>query len=124
MIDPYDFENEEFDEKDEEVFKVKRMSEMTEGELLQRFKRFFDSSSRAMLLECLFRIVNREDGTGTLKILCPNLVVLQRLARKTRKISYTIDTCWSHIKWFSLCVELDGELVCQTFTRGGYPVSP
>ncbi|MEH2468329.1 hypothetical protein [Nostoc sp.] len=72
MIDPYDFEDDDFDFEDEHFLKMKPISQMTEGEKLQRFKRFFDSSSRAMLQDCLFRIVNYEDGMGTLEILCPN----------------------------------------------------
>ncbi|MBE8966360.1 hypothetical protein IQ277_08900 [Nostocales cyanobacterium LEGE 12452] len=119
MIDPYDFEDDNFDFEDEELFKIKPISQMTEGEKLQRFKRFFDSSSRAMLQECLFRIVNYEDGTGTLEILCPNEGVRQRLSKKKRKITNNINTCWNHIRWFSLCVQQDSELHCQKFTRNG-----
>ncbi|MEH1908722.1 MAG: hypothetical protein V7L05_20975 [Nostoc sp.] len=85
----------------------------------QRFKQFFDSSSRAMLQDCLFRIVNYGDGTGTLEILCPNEVVRQRLSKKKRKITNNINTCWSHIRWFSLCVQQESELDCQKFTRNG-----
>jgi hypothetical protein len=124
MIDPYDFEDDDFDLEDEELFPIKRISEMTEGERLQRFKRFFDSSSRAMLQECLFRIVDHEDGTGTLEILCPNEVVKQRLSKKKRKITNNINTCWSHIKWFSLCIRQDGEFYCQRFTLNGDLVTP
>ncbi|WP_459195187.1 hypothetical protein [Nostoc sp. FACHB-892] len=119
MIDPYDFEDDNFDFEDEELFKIKPISQMTEGEKLQRFKRFFDSSSRAMLQDCLFRIVDEEDGTGTLEILCPNEVVRQRLSKKKRKITNNINTCWSHIRWFSLCVQQDNELHCHKFTRNG-----
>ncbi|MCG6135690.1 MAG: hypothetical protein MET45_13665 [Nostoc sp. LLA-1] len=118
MIDPDDFDD-DLDFEDEEILKVKRISEMTEGEKLQRFKRFFDSSSRAMLQDCLFRIENYEDGTGTLEILCPNESVQQRLYRKKRKITNNINTCWSHIRWFSLCIEQDGKLYCHKYTRNG-----
>ncbi|MEA5568831.1 hypothetical protein [Anabaena sp. UHCC 0399] len=124
MIDPYDFEDDEFDFDDEDVFKMKRLRDMTEGEKLQRFKRFFDSSSRAMLQNCLFRIVNHEDGTGTLEILCPNEIVKQRLSKKKRKITNNIDTCWSHIKSFSLCIEQEGKLYCQKFTLNGDLLTP
>ncbi|RCJ17052.1 hypothetical protein A6S26_31785 [Nostoc sp. ATCC 43529] len=119
MIDPYDFEDDDFDFEDEDLFEIKPISKMTEGEKLHRFKRFFDSSSRAMLQDCLFRIVDREDGFGTLEILCPNQVVRQRLSKKKRKITNNINTCWTHIRWFSLCVQQDGELDCQKFTRNG-----
>ncbi|WP_373526570.1 hypothetical protein [Nostoc sp.] len=119
MIDPYDFEDDDFDFEDEDFLKIKPISQMSEGEKLQRFKRFFDSSSRAMLQDCLFRIINYEDGTGTLEILCPNEVVRQRLSKKKRKITNNINTCWSHIRWFSLCVQQDNELHCQKFTRNG-----
>ncbi|MDZ8109279.1 MAG: hypothetical protein RM338_27135 [Nostoc sp. DedQUE12a] len=119
MIDPYDFEDDNFDFEDEDLFEIKPISKMTEGEKLQRFKRFFDSSSRAMLQDCLFRIVDGEDGFGTLEILCPNEVVRQRLSKKKRKITNNINTCWSHIRWFSLCIQQDGELDCQKFTGNG-----
>lgn len=49
MIDPYDFEDDDFDFDFEDFFKIKPISQMTEREKLQRFKRFFDSRSRAML---------------------------------------------------------------------------
>ncbi|TVP66737.1 MAG: hypothetical protein EA343_01085 [Nodularia sp. (in: Bacteria)] len=124
MTDPYDFEDDDFDFDDEEIFKIKRISEMTEGERLQRFKRFFDSSSRAMLQNCLFRIINDENGTGTLEILCPNEAIKQRLYRKKRKITNNINTCWSHIRWFSLCIEQNGKLCCQKYTRNGDLVTP
>ncbi len=124
MIDPYNFEDDDFDLEDEDFLLMKRVSDMTEGEKLQRFKRFFDSSSRAMLQDCLFRIINHEDGTGTLEILCPNEVVQQRLGRKKRKIINNIDGCWSHIKWLSLCVQQDGALICHTFDRSGDLVNP
>ncbi|MDZ8184327.1 MAG: hypothetical protein RMX96_05610 [Nostoc sp. ChiSLP02] len=98
---------------------MKSISQMSEGEKLQRFKRFFDSSSRAMLHECLFRIVENKDSLGTLAILCPNEVVRQRLSKKKRKITNNINSCWSHVRWFSLCLQQDGELHCQKFTRNG-----
>ncbi|MFH7025070.1 MAG: hypothetical protein ACHBN1_06635 [Heteroscytonema crispum UTEX LB 1556] len=123
MNDQYDFEDEDFDFDDEESYRIKRVSEMTEGEKLQRFKRFFDSSSRAMLQECLFRVVPRGDGIDRLEILCPNELIQQRLARKNRKIRSTINTCWRNVKCFSLCVEKDGELICETFTHAGYEIS-
>jgi hypothetical protein len=119
MINPYDFENDDFDLEDEDLFSMNPISKMSEGEKLQRFKHFFDSSSRAMLQDCLFRIVNHEDGTGTLEILCPNEAIRQRLSQKKRKITNNINTCWSHIRWFSLCVQQDDELHCQKFTRNG-----
>ncbi|BAZ33005.1 hypothetical protein NIES4074_55130 [Cylindrospermum sp. NIES-4074] len=124
MNNPYDFEDDDLDFDDEDLFTMNPVSKMTEGEKLQRFKRFFDSSSRAMLQDCLFRIVNHEDGTGTLEILCPNEVVRQRLTKKKRKIINNIDGCWSHIKWFSLCIQQDGELDCQTFNRNGDLIQP
>ncbi|BAY98211.1 hypothetical protein NIES37_21590 [Tolypothrix tenuis PCC 7101] len=119
MIDPYNFEDENFDYDPEDLFPQKRISQMTEGEKLHRFKRFFDSSSRAILQDCLFRILNHEDGTGTLQILCPNEVMQQRLSKKKRKITNNINTCWNHIKWFALCVEQNCEIHCQTFDLNG-----
>lgn len=122
MIDSRDFDDDDldFDDDDDVDFPIrKRMSDMTLGERLRRFKQFFDSSSRAMLQDCRFRVVDDEDGIGTLEILCPNEVVLKRLSKKTMKISITINTAWSHVKRFSLCVEQDGELRCQRFILGG-----
>ncbi|MDH6056586.1 hypothetical protein [Umezakia ovalisporum] len=83
---------------------------MTEGERLQRFKQFSHSSSRAMLQNCLFPIVNHEDGMGTLEILYPNEAVKQPSYRKKPKINNNISSCWSHIRWLSLCIEEDGKL--------------
>lgn len=124
MIDPYDFEDDDFELEEEDFFLMKSISEMTEGERLQRFKHYFDSSCRAMLQDCLFRIIDHEDGTGTLEILCPNEAVQQRLGKKKRKIINSMDSCWLHVKWFSLCVQHDGELVCQTYGRNGELVNP
>ncbi|MDB9373661.1 hypothetical protein [Nodularia sphaerocarpa] len=117
MNHPDDFE-------DEEIFQVKRLSQMSEGEKLQRFKQSFDSSSRALLQQCLFRITNDADGKGTLEILCPNEVVRQRLYKKKRKIVNSLSTCWSHIQWFSLCVEQDDKIFCHKYTRNGDLVTP
>ncbi|AFZ59441.1 hypothetical protein H6G54_07740 [Anabaena cylindrica FACHB-243] len=119
MINPYDFEDDDFDIENEDLLPMNPVSKMTEGEKLQRFKRFFDSSTRSMLQDCLFRIVNYEDGTGTLEILCPNEIVRQRLSKKKRKITNNINGCWSHIRWFSLCIQENGQLDCQTFNRNG-----
>jgi hypothetical protein len=120
MTDSYDFENEEFRFIEDELPPTKRIRDMTDTELLQRFKSFFDSSSRSMLQDCLFRIVNREDGTGVLEILCPNEFVQHRLSRKSLKISNTINTCWGHVKFFSICIKKDDQLLCKRFRRGGY----
>ncbi|HYW21988.1 MAG TPA: hypothetical protein VE956_22290 [Nodularia sp. (in: cyanobacteria)] len=109
---------------DEEIFQIKRVSQMTEGEKLQRFKESFDSSSRALLQQCLFRLIDDADGKGTLEILCPNQVVRQRLYKKKGKITNSINSCWSHIRWFSLCVEQDGKLCCHQYTRNGNLVTP
>jgi hypothetical protein len=113
MIDPHDFEDDDFEFDQEDFILPKRISEMTEGEMLQRFKRFFDSSRRAMLQYSRFRIVDHEDGTGSLEILCPSKVVRQRFSKKKRKINHSISSCWLHIKCFSLCVEENGEVVCH-----------
>ncbi len=114
------FDDDDFDFDDEEVFKIKRVSQMTEGEKLQRFKEYFDSSSRALLQQCLFRIIDNADGKGTLEILCPNQVIRQRLYRKKGKINNSITGCWSHVRWFSLCIEQDGNLCCDKYTLDGY----
>jgi hypothetical protein len=119
MTNPYNFDD-GFELEDEDFIPLKPVSKMTDGEKLQRFKSFFDSSSRALLQDCLFRIVDHEDGSGTLEILCPNDVVRQRLAKKKHKILNNIYGCWSHIKKFSLCIKKpDGELHLQIFNRSG-----
>ncbi|MEA5597687.1 hypothetical protein [Rivularia sp. UHCC 0363] len=120
MNDSYDFENEEFNFIDDELPPIKRIRDMNQTELLQRFKSFFKSSDRAMLQDCLFRIVNRSDGTGVLEILCPNDVVQHRLSRKSVKISNTIRTCWGHVKFFSICIKKDDEFSCKRFKYGGH----
>ncbi|MEA5554493.1 hypothetical protein VB713_26520 [Anabaena cylindrica UHCC 0172] len=119
MINSYDFEDDDFDIENEDLFPINPVSKMTEGEKLQRFKRFFDSSTRSILQDCLFRVVNYEDGTGILEILCPNEIVRQRLSKKKRKITNNINGCWSQIRWFSLCIQENGVLDCQTFNRNG-----
>ncbi|WP_071191544.1 hypothetical protein [Trichormus sp. NMC-1] len=123
MINPYDFEDDDFDIENEDFLTMNPVSKMTEGEKLQRFKRFFDSSTRAMLQDCLFRVVNDEDGTGTLEILCPNEIVRQRLSKKKRKIINNIDGCWRQIRYFSLCIQEDEKLNCQTFNRNADLIS-
>ncbi|HLO83485.1 MAG TPA: hypothetical protein VK203_00545 [Nostocaceae cyanobacterium] len=120
MINPHNFDDDDFELEDQDFTPPKTVSQMTDGEKLQRFKNFFDSSSRALLQDCLFRIVNHEDGTGTLEILCPNEIVRQRLAKKKHKILNNIYGCWSHIKKFSLGIkQQNGELHLQTFNRSG-----
>ncbi|MGF1672813.1 MAG: hypothetical protein ACFCUV_03905 [Rivularia sp. (in: cyanobacteria)] len=120
MTEFYNFEDEEFNFIDDELPPRKPIRDMTDTELLQRFKNFFTSSDRAMLQDCLFRIINRDDGTGVLEILCPNAVVQHRLSRKSLKISNTISTCWSHVKLFSLCIKENDQLLCKRFKHGGH----
>ncbi len=120
MTDSYDFENEEFNFIDDELPPIKRIRDMTDTELLQRFKSFFNSSERSMLQDCLFRIVKRSDGIGVLEILCPNEVVQHRLSRKCRKISNTIMACWGYVKFFSICIKKDDEFLCKRFKHGGH----
>ncbi len=119
MTDPYDFEDEEFNSLEDELLALNRTLVMTETEALQHFKSFFDSRSRAMLQDCLFRVLYREDGIGVLEILCPNEIIQNRLSRKGLKISNTIRTCWKNVKFFSICVQKDGELSCKRFRHGG-----
>lgn len=123
MMNPYDFEDDDFEIEAEDLILPTPVSKMTQGERLKRFKQFFDSSSRAMLQDCLFRIVTHEDGTGTLEILCPNEIVRQRLAKKKRKITNYIDICGQHLCYFSLCIEQDGQLDHQIFDLNGDLIS-
>ena len=124
MTDSYNFEDEEFNFEREDLFYPKLTGEMSEGEKLKRFQQLFDGCSRALLQECLFRILYQTDGTGTLEILCPNQVAVESLTAKKRKIVNNINTCWENIKFFSLCIRENGKLVCETFSHSGHQIMP
>jgi hypothetical protein len=93
------------------------------GGKLRTFHNGFDSSIRAILRDCLYRIVEEED-TCTLQILCPNQAVLKRLSQKKGRIRYFVMDIWrGKINRAGLCLNKDGEfsqLVTVDCTRGQY----
>lgn len=85
------------------------------GGKLRTFHNCFDSSIRAILRDCLYRIVEEED-TCTLQILCPNQAVLKRLSQKKGRIREFVIHIWrDKINRAGLCLNKDGEL-CQLVT--------
>lgn len=85
---------------------------------LRRFHEDFDSSIRAILQDCLFRI-NDEDGVLTFQILCPNEAVQKRLYRKREKIRNTLQWIWKDLDYYALCVQKEG-LQCQVLEMNSF----
>lgn len=89
---------------------------------LRRFHEAFDSSIRAILQDCLFRIQEENDAL-TFQILCPNEVIQKRLYIKREKIRNTLRWIWGDLDYYALCVEKDDGLQCRIMDaqrdRGG-----
>lgn len=120
MMNPY-FPSDDWPADDDCLFSP-TLEEVTLTGQLRRFHNDFDSSTRAILQDCLFRVLD-EEGVVTLQILCPNQAVRKRLFMKREKIRLTIRWIWrGTIDQFALCVEKNG-LECQVFDlnqfRGG-----
>jgi hypothetical protein len=121
MVNPFDPEKDDlpFDEKDDPF--GRSLEDFTLTGKLRRFHEDFDSSIRAVLQDCLFRI-NDEDGVLTFQILCPNEAVQKRLYRKREKIRNTLQWIWRDLDYYALCIENEG-LQCQVLEmksfRGG-----
>ncbi|HAA30038.1 MAG TPA: hypothetical protein DCE56_23070 [Cyanobacteria bacterium UBA8553] len=111
MVNPFDPEKDDipFDEEDNPFGRT--LEHFTLTGKLRRFHENFDSSIRAVLQDCLFRI-NDDDGILTFQILCPNEAVQKRLYRKREKIRNTLKRIWKDLDYYALCVEKDG-LHCQ-----------
>gem|GEM_PF-1729003 len=114
--------NHRFHSDDDGPFGLNPRQESLGGKL-RTFHESFDSSIRAILRDCLYRIVKDED-TCTLQILCPNQAVLKRLSQKKGRISCFVINIWrGKINRAALCLNKDGEfceLVTMDCARGQY----
>lgn len=111
MVNPFDPENDLL--FDEDPF-GRTLEDFTMTGRLRRFHASFDSSIRAILQDCLFRIKD-ENGVLTFEILCPNEAVQKRLYRKREKIRTTILWIWNNLDYYAFCIEKDG-LQCQVLS--------
>ncbi len=118
MVNPFDPEKDDlpFDEEDDPFGRT--LEDFTLTGKLRRFHEDFDSSIRAVLQDCLFRI-NDEDGVLTFQILCPNEAVQKRLYRKREKIRNTLQWIWKDLDYYALCVEKEG-LQCQVLEMNSF----
>lgn len=107
MVNPFDPEEDElpFDEYNDPFGRT--LEDFTLTGRLRRFHGDFDSSYRAILQDCLFRI-HDEDGVLTFQILCPNEAVQKRLYRKREKIRNTLKWIWTDLDYYAFCIEKDG----------------
>ncbi|WP_373542568.1 hypothetical protein [Chamaesiphon sp.] len=69
-------------------------TEETFGDRLRLFYSQFNSSTRALLDDALFREVAQHSLVTGLEILCPNQIVHKRLIQKHQKISNEIRWIW------------------------------
>jgi hypothetical protein len=118
MVNPFDPEEDElpFDEEDDLFGRT--LEDFTLTGRLRRFHECFDSSIRAILQDCLFRI-NDEDGVLTFQILCPNEAVYKRLYTKREKVRNSLKWIWSNLDYYALCIEKDG-LQCKVLNMKRY----
>lgn len=117
MVNPFDPENDLPFDEEEDLF-GRTLEDFTLTGRLRRFHSSFDSSIRAILQDCLFRI-NDEDGVLTFEILCPNEAVQKRLYRKREKVRNTLQWIWSNLDYYAFCIEKDG-LQCQVLNMKCY----
>ncbi len=117
MVYPFDpDESLPFDEDNDPFGRT--LEDFTMTGKLRRFHEAFDSSIRAILQNCLFRI-HDEDGVLTFQILCPNEAVQKRLYIKREKIRNTLKWLWREIDFYAICVEKDG-LQCKVMDIEAY----
>lgn len=118
MIHPFDPDEDDlpFDE-DGELF-GRTLEDFTLTGKLRRFHQSFDSSIRAILQDCLFRIYD-QDGFFIFQILCPSEAVYKRLYRKREKVRNSIQGIWKDFDYYALCVEKQG-LHCQILDMKRY----
>jgi hypothetical protein len=69
-------------------------TEETFGDRLRLFYNQFNSSTRALLDDVLFREMEDQRVVVGLEILCPNLIIYKRLVQKKQKISNEIRWIW------------------------------
>jgi hypothetical protein len=118
MVNPFDPEKDDlpFDEQNDPFGRT--LEDFTLTGRLRRFHECFDSSIRAILQDCLFRI-NDEDGVLTFQILCPNEAVQKRLYIKREKVRNSLKWIWSNLDYYAFCVEKEG-LPCQVLDMKSY----
>jgi hypothetical protein len=119
MVNPFDPDKDElpFDE-DDDIF-GRTLEDFTLTGKLRRFHEDFDSSIRAILQDCLFRIQD-EDGILTFEILCPNEAVQKRLYIKREKIRNTLRWIFRDLDYYAVCVEKRGKLQCKVMDTQRY----
>ena len=118
MVNPFDPDKDElpFDEDNDPLGRT--LEDFTLTGKLRRFHESFDSSIRAILQDCLFRIYE-EDGFLTFQILCPNEAVQKRLYIKREKVRNTLQWIWSDLDYYAFCIEKDG-LQCKVLDMNSY----
>jgi hypothetical protein len=118
MVNPFDPDKDKlpFDEEDDLFGRT--FEDFTLTGRLRRFHECFDSSIRAILQDCLFRI-NDEDGVLTFQILCPNQAVQKRLYTKREKVRNSLKWIWRNLDYYAFCVEKEG-LQCQVLDMNSY----
>ena len=118
MVYPFDPDKDElpFDEEGDPFGRT--LEDFTLTGKLRRFHESFDSSIRAILQDCLFRI-NDEGGILTFQILCPNEAVQKRLYIKREKVRNTLNCLWRDLDYYAFCIEKEG-LQCQVLSMTSY----
>jgi hypothetical protein len=117
MVNPFDPDDDLPLDEDEDLF-GRTLEDFTMTGRLRRFHESFDSSIRAILQDCLFRI-HDEDGVLTFQILCPNQAVQKRLFTKREKVRNTLQWIWSNLDYYAFCVEKES-LECQVLNMKRY----
>jgi hypothetical protein len=119
MVNPFDPDDDlPFDEEEEEDIFGRTLEDFTLTGRLRRFHQCFDSSIRAVLQDCLFRI-HDENGVLTFQILCPNEAVQKRLYRKREKVRNSLKWIWNNLDYYAFCIEKNG-LQCQVLSMRHY----
>lgn len=118
MVNPFDPERDKLPFNEDEDPFGRTLEDVTLTGRLRRFHNSFDSSIRAILQDCLFRI-HDEGGVLTFQILCPNQAVQKRLYIKREKIRNTLQWIWNNLDYYAFCVEKDG-LQCQVLDANSY----
>jgi hypothetical protein len=117
MVNPFDPEEDLPFDEEHDLF-GRTLEDFTLTGKLRRFHECFDSSIRAILQDCLFRI-NDEDGVLTFQILCPNEAVQKRLYIKREKVRNTLRWIWRDLDYYALCIEKEG-LQCKVLDMKTY----
>lgn len=118
MVYPFDPDKDELPFDEENDLFGRTLEDFTLTGKLRRFHESFDSSIRAILQDCLFRI-HDEDGVLTFQILCPNEAVQKRLYIKREKVRNTLQWIWSNLDYYAFCIDKDG-LQCKVLDMNCY----